>query len=532
MLNRASKFVTFAMFCCVISVVFIGQAHAANLADASGSMTGLMDLILKNASEWHDRLIGYAKTVFWSLAAIQLVITFFPLVFRQVDFGEIMGELIRFILVIGFFYALLVYSSEWASDIVDSFRQAGAHAANIDKALRPGDMFGLAIELANTIGDVDTWNPLTATLVALAGLVVLLCFAFIAAFMGLTIIESYFVINASVIFMGFGASQWTREYAIAIMRYAVSVGAKLFVLTLIVGIIISSAKEWQTAYNHDSASMWTMVGLGLTCAYLSKTIPEMVQGIISGTSMGNGSAIGSMAVMAMAASQIAVAASSLMKASTALETAAGGGKGGGSAGGLANSLSSSLSGGAPNSPPGGVDTGSAKSMTGGGAAPSGGSAPSGGAAPASSGPSRSGAAPSGSDSKSENKSSGAKSEGGKGDTNKGEGSEGVKKAADLAARAGGVLSAISVPGMEQAAGMGLGLDDTPSATGESGDSDSGDFASEENANTIRPEQPAGASPEQPAAASPERTAQPSKSVIDVTSSVRDAINQRDQGGAK
>ncbi|MEG6650378.1 type IV secretion system protein, partial [Pseudomonas aeruginosa] len=71
-----------------------------------------------------------------------------------------------------------------------------------------------------------------------------------AAFMGLTIIESYVVINASVLFLGFGASQWTREYALAIVSYAVSVGAKLFVLSLIVGLIVVSANTCVASYNH------------------------------------------------------------------------------------------------------------------------------------------------------------------------------------------------------------------------------------------------------------------------------------------
>src|SRR5690606_4531581 len=129
-------------------------------------------------------------------------------------FGEIVGELVRFILVIGFFYALLIYSVDWATAVVESFRIAGGTASGLGRGLRPGDMFGLAVELAKTIGDVETWNPLTAMMIALAGLIVLLCFAFIAAFMGVTIVESYIVINASVLFLGFGGSQWTREYAL------------------------------------------------------------------------------------------------------------------------------------------------------------------------------------------------------------------------------------------------------------------------------------------------------------------------------
>ncbi|NYS17127.1 P-type conjugative transfer protein TrbL, partial [Achromobacter xylosoxidans] len=290
------------------SFVFVGDALAQNLQDPSGTYTGLLDLIRNNAANWDDRLRGYATRLFWMLALIQFIWTFFPLVFRQADFGEIVGELIRFVLVIGFFAALLMYSREWAQAVVDSFRQAGASAAGLgDKALKPGDMFGTAVELANTVGNAETWNPLTATMIALAGVVVLLCFAFIAAFMGLTIIESYVVINASVMFMGLGASQWTREYAIAIMRYALSVGAKLFVLTLLVGLVITSAKQWQAAYNQDSASMWTMVGLSLVCAYLSKTIPDLVQGIITGSSMGGGAALGSMAAAGAAGAAAAIA---------------------------------------------------------------------------------------------------------------------------------------------------------------------------------------------------------------------------------
>jgi len=281
-----------------------------NLHDPSGSLTGLLDLIEQSASKWDDQLRGYAKALFWLLASIQFVWSFMPLIFRQADFGEIVGELLRFILVIGFFYALLLFSADWAGAVVGSFRNAGANAAGLSETqIRPGELFGVAIELADTISDVETWNPLVAVMVAIAGLMVLLCFTFIAAFMGLTLIESYVVINASVLFMGFGGAQWTREYALAIARYAVAVGAKLFILTLIVGLIVDSAKAWQAAYKHDDASLWTVVGLALAlvCAYLAKTIPELVAGMISGTSMGGGSIIGGMAVASAAGATAAIA---------------------------------------------------------------------------------------------------------------------------------------------------------------------------------------------------------------------------------
>ncbi|MCX5511559.1 hypothetical protein OH705_27270, partial [Pseudomonas sp. BJa3] len=82
---------------------------------------------------------------------------------------------------------------------------------------------------------------------------------------------------------------------ITAFRYAISVGAKLFILTLIVTLIIDSTETWKKAYEGTSASMWTLIGIALVCAYLSKTIPDIISGLITGSSSNGGSTIGSMA---------------------------------------------------------------------------------------------------------------------------------------------------------------------------------------------------------------------------------------------
>ncbi|ECD1574154.1 P-type conjugative transfer protein TrbL [Escherichia coli] len=559
------QFLLWVVLLLLASFAFASNASAADLHDPSGSFTGLLDLVKNSAAQWDGKLRGYAKTLFWLLASIQFVWTFMPLVFRQADFGEIVGELIRFILVIGFFYALLLFSAEWADKVVDSFRTAGASAAGLGTSqIRPGDIFGTSIELANTIGDVETWNPLTATMVALAGLLVLLCFAFIAAFMGLTIIESYVVINASVLFMGFGASQWTREYALAIVRYAVSVGAKLFVLTLIVGLIVDSAKTWQAAYNHDDASMWTMVGLALVCAYLAKTIPELVAGMISGTSMGGGSAIGGMAAAgaagaAAAIATIATAGAAAPAAAGALGAAGSGGAagaagaGGIGGGGLAAAINSSFAGGsAPAAAATGGGSGAASGLgasTGGQAAAKGASSAGarvgGSAAPQSPGPApqqpSSGvqqaakqagkAAQGGDDDKGQQTAAGAQTPpAGNADASasssapsasaqspaaqagegQGEAKSGVSghQIASGITRGAGILSAIAVPGMEGAAGLSLGAGAPQPVPGSGADADgsmapSSAPASAEPQNVIRPAEPSPASPSDAGPAKPD-----------------------------
>ncbi|MDF1653194.1 P-type conjugative transfer protein TrbL, partial [Pseudomonas aeruginosa] len=227
------------------------------------------------------------------------------------------------------------------------------------RALEPGDMLSVALDFGRTMVEgISVFSAAKGILIAVCAVLVLACFAFIAAFMFVTLVESYVIINASVLFFGFGGSQWTRDFAIAPMRFTIAIGAKLFVLTLLVGLIVQSAKQWLAAYTNDEASLMTMVGLALVCCYLTKTIPDLIGGMISGTSMGGGSAIGGMAVAgaagaAAAAATIATAGAAAPAAAGALGAAgSGGAAGAGSAGaggigggGLAAAINSSFAGG-------------------------------------------------------------------------------------------------------------------------------------------------------------------------------------------
>ncbi|MGF2391311.1 P-type conjugative transfer protein TrbL [Klebsiella sp. 20_N_Kleb] len=350
------------LFLVLASVLVAGNAMAVNdLSHADTSVQGLLDLVLQQSHQWSGKLYYYAIRLFWLLATIQFVWTLMPLVMKQADFGEIVGELLRFVMVIGFFLAVMTYSVEWSTAIVDSFRDAAASASGLGRALEPGDMLAVALDFGRTMVEgISVFSPAKGILIAVCAVLVLACFAFIAAFMFVTLVESYVIINASVLFFGFGGSQWTRDFAIAPMRFTVAIGAKLFVLTLIVGLIVQSAKQWLAAYTNDEASLMTMVGLALVCCYLTKTIPDLIGGMISGTSTGGGSAIGGMAVAGAAGA--AAAAATIATVGAAAPAAAGAaGAGGIGGGGLAAAINSSFaSGGAP-----------AAAATGGGGATSG-----------------------------------------------------------------------------------------------------------------------------------------------------------------
>lgn len=522
-----------------------GNAMAAglDLAQSNTSMTGLLVLIQNASNDWGPRLHGYAVTIFWSLALIQFIWTFVPLVFKQADFSELIGELIRFLMIIGFFNILLDHSTEWAGTIIDSFRQAGAHAASLPTSeLMPGDMFAMAVEFSRSIlSGISIFNGSLNIVVALAALIVLLSFSFIAAFVFVTLVEAYVVINASVLFMAFGASQWTREYTLAVIRYTVSVGAKLFIVTLIVGLILSVAEKWQAAYTNDEASLMTLVGLSLICAYLTKTIPDLIAGMINGSSMGGGSSLGGMAAAGAAGAAAAVAtiatAGAAAPAAAGALGAAGSGASAASAasgsGGLAASINSSFAGGSSAAGAGGgaVSTGAGSagvgSGTGGSSAAKSAGAKVGGSA--SGGPSGSGPVPQSNQGvKQAAKQAGEAAQrnvddpkgeaaatpqgvpgGGRSQStpqasqqrtdDAQEGRSGISghQVANALTRGAGILSAISVPGMEGAASMGGGFGgDQSQVDSGSGSGSDNSIEASETSDIIRPAQEPAAVPTQ------------------------------------
>ncbi|RMN34152.1 P-type conjugative transfer protein TrbL [Pseudomonas coronafaciens pv. zizaniae] len=499
----------------VIAILLLsaGSAMAAGDVTQSNEMNGLLRMLYQAASEWSPRLQGYALKLLASLALIQLVWTFMPLVMRQADLGEIVGELIRFFMTIGFFYAVIEHSVQWATAVVDSFREAAGTASGLGRALQPGDMFAVAVNFSRTIVEgISLFSPGKAILIALVGCLVLLCFAFIAAFMFVTLVESYVIINASVLFFGFGGSQWTRDFAIAPLRFVVAVGAKLFVLTLIVGIIVTSAKSWLAAYTNDEASLMTLAGLALVCAYLTKTIPELIGGMISGTSMGGGSAIGGMAAAgaagaAAAVATIATAGAAAPAAAGALGAASGGASAAGAAGsgGLAGSINSSFAGAANSGIGAAASMGNAASSgvgasNGGGAAikvsTSAGSSVGGGttkATPSPAQPLNSGvqqAAKQAGKVVQDNGDKDKQQETPKRGTEVSENS--LSQAANGGAKVLGMMASMAVPGMENAHGLSLGAGSTPPSNSEANSAapnSGGELAADSeqgDSNVIRP----------------------------------------------
>jgi type IV secretion system protein TrbL len=292
-------------------MVLLGSSASADQGSALDQIT----TTYRNATlSWQSSLLAHAKALFALLAGIEVIYSMCRLVVRGGELQDFVYELFQQIMYIGFFGWLLTNYSTFTGYIIQSFEQAGATAsqsAGGAGGLTPGDTFSAGLQVCTLIlqipagpGGLDALAEVPNKIgLLLLAVVILICFVLIAAEQILTLVESYIVVAAGMLMMGFGGSRWTKDYAIKTFGYSLSVGAKLMILNLVIGLGLTLIKQWAGSINSSSTlqSAFVMLGQAVVMLALTKSIPQMVHGLVSG-GLGHGSG-----AMERAAGQIAAA---------------------------------------------------------------------------------------------------------------------------------------------------------------------------------------------------------------------------------
>jgi type IV secretion system protein TrbL len=273
----------------------VAGAILLSAAPAHAQSADVLDQIVtqfqNQAATWESTLQSLALQTFGLLATIELAIAAIRLAFRGADFSEWLAEVVNQILYLGFFLALLENSVTWGTAIVNSFRQAGKTAAG--GGMTPGAVFAAGVNMAETVtGHMSWYNPAASMALLIAGLVVLACFAMICAWMIVALVESYLVIAGSVILMAFGATRWTKDIAIAAVRYTLSVGAKLMMMQLLVSVGTSMIVRWANTFQgQNSAEVYILIGAAIVLLAVTKFLPDNLQKVVGGSSLSSGTGL-------------------------------------------------------------------------------------------------------------------------------------------------------------------------------------------------------------------------------------------------
>jgi len=248
-------------FCMVLShVVVIGVVllSVAALAHAQGpnSVNGPSSILdeykgLQNA--WITKLLGAAQRLFFLLAGVEVAWSFTLLAIEKADFQALTATIVRKIMWIGIFYAILLYGvtpggGGWIPAIVNSFHILGQSASSVGP-LGPSAIVGfgvnMSVDLLYSLKGADFLTGFASSMaLVFCAVVIFIAYLAIAIQFVVAMVESYLVIGAGVIFLGFGGSRWTAAYVERYIAYAVSVGMKILVLYLLVGAGMTVSQGW------------------------------------------------------------------------------------------------------------------------------------------------------------------------------------------------------------------------------------------------------------------------------------------------
>ena len=241
-------------------VIVIGVAllSAAALAHAQGpnSVNGpssILDEYKGLQNGWIAKLLGAAQRLFFLLAGIEVAWSFTLLAIEKADFQALTATIVRKIMWIGIFYAILLYGitpggGGWIPAIIDSFHILGQNASSVGP-LGPSAIVGfgvnMCVDLLFSLKGADFLTSFASSMaLVFCAVVIFIAYLAIAIQFVVAMVESYLVIGAGVIFLGFGGSRWTAAYVERYIAYAVSVGMKILVLYLLVGAGMTVSQGW------------------------------------------------------------------------------------------------------------------------------------------------------------------------------------------------------------------------------------------------------------------------------------------------
>ena len=345
---------TTTMFGVSLAVAPTASAQAPPTQPAPSSIeSGPSDILddYQNAmGQWESAATSAAATLFALLAAIEVTWTAIVMTLEKTDMQAWVATFIKKLMGIGIFWTLLKYGATWIPAIVNSFIKIGQNGSN-QTALNPSSILveGLNVsgKLFSTAGQMGlSFDFGTALCLAFAGIGIFLSFAIVCVHFVMAMVESYIVLGAGYIFLGFGGSRWTSSYVERYIGLAVNVGVRLMVLYLLIGLGQTFATQWETragSIQYTSAGVQTAFGLlGSTLIYAAVcwTAPKLVGSIMGGSpsltggdliATGVAAAAAGLTAAAALASGGAAAAGALAEVGAATTVAGGGGAAAGGA---------------------------------------------------------------------------------------------------------------------------------------------------------------------------------------------------------
>ena len=240
------------------------------------------------AQEIGKKLEVYAVRLFSLFLILDIALLGIRVSLNRDQIQDTIKHFIMILLFAGFVLAVIHNYQQWTNYIINGLLKIGTEVGGENIVESP---FLIGIRIIMKITDkISGWQPIDALALTITAIVLMVCFALMAAQIIIINAESYIALNAAVILLGFGGCGMMKEYAINAMRYCLSVAFKLFVLQLIMGISMRIIEGFAVT-GTEAIDLVTLIGSAVVVLALIKSLPDIAAGIINGAHVGGNSLI-------------------------------------------------------------------------------------------------------------------------------------------------------------------------------------------------------------------------------------------------
>lgn len=266
----------------------------APVADAQAKApSAILNQYRSQRTTWFTAVWPFANTLFGLLATIEFAWSAAVMLLEKSDMQSWTAALIRKLMWLGAFYALLIYGRYWIPAITDSFELIGQTASGAGP-MAPSDVFSRGIDIAGALMATSSsaaffTNLGTSLAMIFTGLITALSFIAITVQFVVAMVESYIIVAAGFIFVGFGGSRWTAPYVERYIGLGVSTGVKIMLLYLLIGAGMNLSADWmadaQSIASDASPAMSALEIMGASIIFmmLCWQIPKLFAAVLGGS---------------------------------------------------------------------------------------------------------------------------------------------------------------------------------------------------------------------------------------------------------
>ena len=193
--------------------------------------------------------------------------------------GNLTGMMINTVkqlVILSILYYLMTNAGTLLPELFNSFTQLGIAGSTIT-AIDPSSVVSEGLSIASgIIQSFNAWGVLSNIAFAIFGtfccILIVLCYGLIAADLMITLIESYFLVAVSALFIAFGSTSYTLPMAREYLGMTIGVGIKLMMLYVMIAVGVAIGQDWAAMINqatqHDDWTTCLGVAVGALVYYM------------------------------------------------------------------------------------------------------------------------------------------------------------------------------------------------------------------------------------------------------------------------